>query len=209
MKHSTEQRSSAEWRSPLLRPLKEQTAIFASISKFTHLCNMQSNVLNDLAFKRLIGFFSPSNARWLSPARLSCQKYDCIVQIHQINAVATLVMMTMWVKREPELDRYGQLTGRGPSIFSALHCVLSALWQHQRLVRFEHHAVSPHHAGGRAVQPAFTHCPSMIPMAGKLPVKWGEIEIDRKHVTQKNSSNNGPTIHEGSCGRPRGAVGVA
>ena len=35
------------------------------------------------------------------------RKYDCIVQIHQINAVATLVMMTMWVKREPELDRYG------------------------------------------------------------------------------------------------------
>ena len=130
MKHSTEQRSSAEWRSPLLRPLNEQTAIFASISQFTHLCNMQSNVLNDLAFKRLIGFFSPSNARWLSPARLSCRKYDCIVQIHQINAVATLVMMTMWVKREPELDRYGQLTGRGAQHFQCpslrVECSLAA-----------------------------------------------------------------------------------
>ena len=32
----------------LLRSLNEQTAIFASKNQFTHLCNMQSNVLNDL-----------------------------------------------------------------------------------------------------------------------------------------------------------------
>ena len=39
--------------------------------------------------------FFPSNARWLSPGRLSSRKDNCIVQIHRINAVATLVIMTM------------------------------------------------------------------------------------------------------------------
>ena len=34
--------------------------------------------------------FFPSNARWLSPGRLSSRKDNCIVQIHRINAVATL-----------------------------------------------------------------------------------------------------------------------
>ena len=35
-----------------------------------------------------LGFF-PSNARWLSPGRLSSRKDNCIVQIHRIKAVAT------------------------------------------------------------------------------------------------------------------------
>ena len=39
--------------------------------------------------------FFPSNARWLSPGRLSSRKDNCIVQIHRINAVATLIIMTM------------------------------------------------------------------------------------------------------------------
>ena len=33
----------------------------------------------------------PSNARWLSPGRLSSRKDNCILQIHRINAVATSV----------------------------------------------------------------------------------------------------------------------
>ena len=37
--------------------------------------------------------FFPSNARWLSPGRLSSRKDNCIVQIHRINAVATLVII--------------------------------------------------------------------------------------------------------------------
>ena len=41
--------------------------------------------------------FFPSNARWLSPGRLSSRKDNCIVQIHRINAIATLVIMTMCV----------------------------------------------------------------------------------------------------------------
>ena len=39
--------------------------------------------------------FFPSNARWLSPGRLSSRKDNCIVQIHRINAVATLSIITM------------------------------------------------------------------------------------------------------------------
>ena len=39
--------------------------------------------------------FFPSNARWLSPGRLSSRKDNCIVQIHRIKAAATLVIMTM------------------------------------------------------------------------------------------------------------------
>jgi hypothetical protein len=39
--------------------------------------------------------FFPSNARWLLPDRLSSRKDNYIVQIHRINAVATLVIMTM------------------------------------------------------------------------------------------------------------------
>ena len=39
--------------------------------------------------------FFPSNARWLSPGRLSSRKDNCIVQIHRINAVETLVIMTI------------------------------------------------------------------------------------------------------------------
>ena len=48
------------------------------------------------------GRFFPSNARWLSPGRLSSRKDNCILQIHRINAVATLAVaiMTMWYKRE-------------------------------------------------------------------------------------------------------------
>ena len=44
--------------------------------------------------------FFPSNARWLSPGRLSSRKTNCIVQIYRINAVATSVITTMWYKRE-------------------------------------------------------------------------------------------------------------
>ena len=44
--------------------------------------------------------FFPSNAKWLSPGRLSSRKDNCIVQIHRIKAVATLFIMTMWCKRE-------------------------------------------------------------------------------------------------------------
>jgi len=34
----------------------------------------------------------PSNARWLSPGRLSSRKDNSILQIHRINAVATSAM---------------------------------------------------------------------------------------------------------------------
>ena len=39
--------------------------------------------------------FFPSNARWLSPGRLSSRKDNCILQIHRIKAVATSIMTTM------------------------------------------------------------------------------------------------------------------
>ena len=39
--------------------------------------------------------FFPSNARWVSPGRLSSRKDNCIVQIHWVNAAATLVIMTI------------------------------------------------------------------------------------------------------------------
>ena len=38
--------------------------------------------------------FFPSNARWLSPGRLSSRKNKCILQIYRINAVATSVITT-------------------------------------------------------------------------------------------------------------------
>ena len=50
--------------------------------------------------------FFPSNARWLSPGRLSSRKDNCILQIHRINAVATSVMTTMCIQKRTELDRY-------------------------------------------------------------------------------------------------------
>jgi hypothetical protein len=37
-----------------------------------------------------LNFFFPFNARWLSPGRLSSRKDNCILQIHRINAVATI-----------------------------------------------------------------------------------------------------------------------
>ena len=58
-----------------------------------------SQLLSFLEFvasnSRLACLFFPSNARWLSPGRLSSRKDNCIVQIHRINAVATLDIMTM------------------------------------------------------------------------------------------------------------------
>ena len=51
-------------------------------------------------------YFFPSNARWLSPGRLSSRKDNCILQIHRINAVATLVITTMCIQKRTELDRY-------------------------------------------------------------------------------------------------------
>ena len=50
--------------------------------------------------------FLPSNARWLSPGRLSSRKDNCILQIHRINAVATSVRTTMCIQKRTELDRY-------------------------------------------------------------------------------------------------------
>ena len=54
----------------------------------------------------LTPFFFPSNARWLSPGRLSSRKDNCILQIHRIRAVATSVMMTMCIQKGTEKDRY-------------------------------------------------------------------------------------------------------
>ena len=48
--------------------------------------------------------FFPSNARWLSPGRLSSRKDNCILQIRRINAVATSVMTTMCIQKRTELD---------------------------------------------------------------------------------------------------------
>jgi hypothetical protein len=44
--------------------------------------------------------FFPSNARWLSPGRLSSRKDNCIVQIHRINAIATLVISALMAGEE-------------------------------------------------------------------------------------------------------------
>ena len=54
-------------------------------------------------FKALLGGgFFPSNARWLSPGRLSSRKDNCILQIHRINAVATSVMTTVCIQKRTE-----------------------------------------------------------------------------------------------------------
>ena len=45
---------------------------------------------------------NPSNARWLSPGRLSSQKDNSILQIHRINAVATSVMTTVCIQKRTE-----------------------------------------------------------------------------------------------------------
>ena len=47
----------------------------------------------------VLKYFFPSNARWLSPGRLSSRKDNCILQIHRINAVATSVMTTMCIQK--------------------------------------------------------------------------------------------------------------
>ena len=67
-----------------------------------------SKLLGRPIFARLLflTFFFPSNARWLSPGRLSSRKDNCILQIHRINAVATSVMTTMCIQKRTELDRY-------------------------------------------------------------------------------------------------------
>ena len=39
--------------------------------------------------------FFPSNARWLSPGRLTNRKYNCIWQIQRIRSVATSVLSTV------------------------------------------------------------------------------------------------------------------
>ena len=39
--------------------------------------------------------FFPSNARWLSPGRLTNRKYKCILQIQRIRSVATSVLSTV------------------------------------------------------------------------------------------------------------------
>ena len=51
--------------------------------------------------------FFPSNARWLSPGRLSSRKDNCILQIHRIKAVATSVVTTKrtdWISHNPLAD---------------------------------------------------------------------------------------------------------
>ena len=52
------------------------------------------------------GIFFPSNARWLSPGRLSSRKDNCSLQIHRINAVAT---MAWKVEKGAEVSRLGAL----------------------------------------------------------------------------------------------------
>ena len=46
--------------------------------------------------------FFPSNARWLSPGRLSSRKDNCILKIHRIKAVATSIMTTMCPRKRTE-----------------------------------------------------------------------------------------------------------
>ena len=55
----------------------------------------------------LVAFF-PSNARWLSPGRLTNRKYNCIWQIQRIRSVATSVLSTVcnqkrtdWIDTQP------------------------------------------------------------------------------------------------------------
>jgi hypothetical protein len=50
--------------------------------------------------------FFPSNARWLSPGRLSSRKDNCILQINRIKAAATSVVTTMCIQKGTELDQY-------------------------------------------------------------------------------------------------------
>jgi hypothetical protein len=52
------------------------------------------------------GFFFLSNARWLSPGRLSSRKDNCILQIHRIKVVATSVVTTMCIQKRTEMDQY-------------------------------------------------------------------------------------------------------
>ena len=49
---------------------------------------------------RINAVFFPSNARWLSPGRLTNRKYNCILQIQRIRSVATSVLSTVCIKRE-------------------------------------------------------------------------------------------------------------
>ena len=58
-----------------------------------------------LQVRNHLSTFFPSNARWLSPGRLSSRKDYCIVQIHRINAVATSVMTTVCMQKRTEKDR--------------------------------------------------------------------------------------------------------
>ena len=50
--------------------------------------------------------FFPSNARWLSPGRLTNRKDNCILQIQRIRSVATSVLSTVCNQKRTELDRY-------------------------------------------------------------------------------------------------------
>ena len=59
----------------------------------------------DETFARGESFF-PSNARWLSPGRLSSRKDNCILQINRIKAAATSVVTTMCIQKRTELGKY-------------------------------------------------------------------------------------------------------
>ena len=84
--------------------------ILAKSSDFNWLMQVR-HALRDLRAVAADGrnhwvFFFPSNARWLSPGRLSSRKDNCILQIHRIKAVATSIMTTMCLRKRTEQDRY-------------------------------------------------------------------------------------------------------
>ena len=66
----------------------------------------QAGAAKRIQGRNLPNLFFPSNARWLSPGRLSSRKDNCILQIHRIDAVATSVITTMCIQKRTELDRY-------------------------------------------------------------------------------------------------------
>ena len=113
--------SVPRWRSPLpgiysIIYLKQGGGVFSlaecpedsycsSTIIFPHTRpHVSTNLISRFFAFRGSAFF-PSNARWLSPDRLSSRKDNCILQIHRIRSVATSVLSTMCIQKRTELDR--------------------------------------------------------------------------------------------------------
>ena len=72
--------------------------------------------------------FFPSNARWLSPGRLSSRKDNCIVQIHRINAVATLVWQCDTKRELKWIDTISRTDAQGRTDSTGTAWCQTSLW---------------------------------------------------------------------------------